>query len=395
MPNDVCRFGHRSMSSSSGCSKPPASSRLADAHTSSARSPFFSEQPKNSTSWMTVRASAWLGAKQRRNSSIARSRRSGCVHEPPALVGVLVEPDERLADQVRGGDRAAGDEQVDHREDLVLGERPVVDRRASRKLMASSFGSAGAGRDRRPHLLGEVGVVDLHRVLVLGTAPRVGERGPVRRGVARPVLHRKAQPVDGHDRRDADDLGEVALAALDDLVDEPGAVEVDPPGHPVDGRGRGDRVDDLPVLAEVRRVELDRDVQVHRGLGDDDRQPLAAVGRPCRGEDVVVAGRGEDGVVPGDDPVAAVRLAPRDGALRAQRPVARHRVRGVLGRVVVEVDDGARAHRFLPALRPAPAAGCGAGPCPSSPVRRRRSGRPGCSPSPPRSARAWRSSGRC
>jgi hypothetical protein len=82
-----------------------------------------------------------------------------------------------------------------------------------------------------------------------------------------------------------------------------------------------------------------------------DGQTLAAVAVALGREDLVMARRLEHGLVAGQDPVAPVRLGPRDGSLLPQRAVGPDRVRGVLVGVVVEVDHRATAglcHRCSP-----------------------------------------------
>ena len=221
----------------------------------------------------------------------------------------------------------------------------------SSALITSFCGLAAPRRDDLAHLLGQVRQLDLGRPLVLLAARDGSKHGVVSERVARPVLHRQAEPVDGHDRRHADDLGEVALAGLDHLIDEPRRVRRDQVRHPLDRGRRRERVDELAVLAELRRVDLDRDVQVHRRLRDDDRQPLAAVRVARRGEDVVVTRCLEHGVVARHDPVAAVRLGPGDRALLPQLAVRRDGVLGVLLGVVVELHLGLMGVRSRHAFR--------------------------------------------
>ena len=212
--------------------------------------------------------------------------------------------------------------------------------------MASSVGLSDPSGDDLLHLLGAPGQVLLDGPLVDRAVGLLGEGGLVRAGVDLPVLHRQAQPVDRADGGDADHLGQVGLALLDQLVDEPRRPLDD---HVLDlghGRRRGDRVHDLAVAAELRRVELDRDVLVHGCLGDDHRQAGPAVlVQTLRGEDVVVAGGLEHGLVVGEHPEAAVVVRPRDRMLLSHLPVAADGVLGMLLGVVVEMDDGAPAGR--------------------------------------------------
>ena len=209
--------------------------------------------------------------------------------------------------------------------------------------MTSSCGVRPAGRDDLAGDAVEVGEVDLHGVLPDVTARYGGQRGVVRERVALPVVDVEAEPVDGHDRGNSDDVGHVALAGLDDLVDEPGDVVTDQTLHPRHGGRCGDRVDDLAPLAELGRVDLDRDVEGDRGLRDHDREPVAAVLGALGRERLVVAGRLEHGLVVGEHPVTAVRLGPGDRRLLAKRTIGPGRVGRMLIGVVVEVHHGTTA----------------------------------------------------
>ena len=282
---------------------------------------------------------------------MARSRSDWVVDESLPDVLVLVEPHQRLADQRCRRAHPAGEQQLDHRENFLLGDRPVVDLLLQQRADHVVLRFAAPRRDDLAHLLGQVRQLDLGRPLVLLAARHRGQHCVVSERVARPVLHRQAEPVDGDDRRNADHLGEVALAGLDHLIDEPRRVRRDQVRHPLDRGRRRERVDELAVLAELRRVDLDRDVQVHRRLRDDDRQPLAAVRVARRGEDVVVTRCLEHGVVSRHDPVAAVRLGPGDRALLPQLAVRGDGVLGVLLGVVVELHLGLMGVRSRHAFR--------------------------------------------
>ena len=78
------------------------------------------------------------------------------------------------------------------------------------------------------------------------------------------------------------------------------------------GSRRGDWIDHIAVLAELGRVDLDRDVQMHRRLGDDHRQALTAVAAARRREHVVVARGLKNAGVVRQHPIAAVRRRPGD-----------------------------------------------------------------------------------
>ena len=263
------------------------------------------------------------------------------VDELLAHILVLVEPDHRVGDERRGRGDATGQQQVDDREDLVVGDRTPVDLLLDEVTDHVVGGVDPAVGDGLPRAGVDVGELDLDGLLPVVAARHRGEDHAVGEGVALPVGGVQTDPVDGDDRGHADDLGHVARALLDDLVDEPRDVVADHRLHPLDGGGSGDRVDELAPLAEVGRVDLDGDVEVHGGLGDDHRETFTAVLVARRRERRVVSGGVEHRAVAGEHPIAAVSLAPRSGVLVPDALVGARRVGRVFVGVVVEMDDWA------------------------------------------------------
>jgi len=126
-----------------------AGSWLAATHGMSTRSPVCIGQPPTSASVVAVRAIDCEGANARRNSSVAVSSRSGDSISRCRCSGWALRWYQRPPGERRRRVDAAGDQQPDDRDELVLAERQSRRRdvRATRSLTASAPGSA-CGRDQ-------------------------------------------------------------------------------------------------------------------------------------------------------------------------------------------------------------------------------------------------------
>src|SRR5690606_41667208 len=146
---------------------------------------------------------------------------------------------------------------------------------------------------------------------------------------------------DGHSCAHPANNGQVRLTLRDDRVDETRDVVLDGLVELLHRGGGRHLVDRFAGGPKLRRVELDRDVERGRRLGNGHRQARAAafVVPPGRAR-VVVTGRLEHRLITGENPIAAMGLGPGDRGLLAELTVDGHVVLGMLGRVVVEVDYG-------------------------------------------------------
>ena len=111
--------------------------------------------------------------------------------------------------------------------------------------------------------------------------------------------------------------GELARAALDEPVDVVGDPVLDPGCESLDRVRREHFAEHAPQRVPLRRVELLRIQRRDPQPADAQRADLGI--RTARRERLPVAERRRDLGITGDDPVAAVRVGPRDRALLAQR----------------------------------------------------------------------------
>ena len=110
--------------------------------------------------------------------------------------------------------------------------------------------------------------------------------------------------------------------------------------EPLDRGGREHRVQDAAERVPLRRVHLDERVLVRRLRDVHAAEPRAVVrGEVARRERRFVAHRLGEALVAGDDPEAVVVRGVRDRAPGAEIGGDLLRVRGVLRRRVVELDD--------------------------------------------------------
>ena len=290
-------------------------------------------------------------------------QRAALAAEPLPLGRVLGQPLERVCGQRGRGVEPAADEQGDHPEQFHVGRLLAVDLRLRERVDHARSRVPPDLRELAEHVLvhGHLGLPDARNVRrvrwrVDGGVHRLAVDAPV---LQRDSEHRQGENG-GHDVGEV--IDEVDLAGLDLLVQAGADQFVDDRGPAADRGGRQVRVERLAVVPLRRRVHLKEAALDLHVLGRGDRDALVAaplvvhvmvVGQVLRGP-----GDLEDLVVPGDDPVAVVGVAPCDRALAQHLGRDLLELLPVLGGMAIEVitvllavsvvvRDGFRGHELV------------------------------------------------